>query len=107
MYAPVRFVASEKLRDKDRLCLAFDALALSSISGQMPRVGKLVHGQNYQVVTVNLDKLILKARQTISRIRQHDTRSSPPPLILNRYCGECEFQLQCRAVATEHDDLSL
>src|SRR5579862_3367752 len=33
MYAPVRFVASEKLRDKDRLCLAFDALALSSISG--------------------------------------------------------------------------
>jgi predicted RecB family nuclease len=107
MYAPVRFVPREKLGDKDRSCLAFDALALSSVSGQVPHVGKIVHGQNHQTVTVNLDKLIAKARQTISRIRQHDTRNSPPPLILNRHCNECQFQLQCRAVATEHDDLSL
>jgi predicted RecB family nuclease len=107
IYAPFRFVPRERLTDKDRLCLAYDAVALSCDCGDVPHVGKIVHGQNYRTVTVNLDKLIGKAHQLISRIRDHETRKSPPPLILNRHCSECEFKLQCRAIAAEHDDLSL
>jgi predicted RecB family nuclease len=107
MYVPLRFVAAEKLSDKDRLCLAFDALALSCNSGQVPHVGKIIHGQHHQTVTVKLDKVIAKAQQTMARIRQHTSQNSSPPLILNRHCIECEFQFQCRATATEHDDLSL
>jgi predicted RecB family nuclease len=106
-YTPIRFIAREKVGDQDRSSLAFDAIALTSICGQVPHVGKIIHGQQYQTVTVNLDRLVPKARQTISRIRQHFTSNSPPPMILNRHCNECEFQVQCRAIATEHDDLSL
>jgi len=32
---------------------------------------------------------------------------SPPDLILNRHCAECEFQAGCRKKAIEKDDLSL
>ena len=106
-YAPLRFVVREKLSNADRLCLAFDALVLSSACGHVPHLGKIIHGQNQQVLTIRLDKLIAKVRHTISRIRQHDPRNSPPPLILNRHCHECDFQLRCRAIATEQDDLSL
>jgi len=30
-----------------------------------------------------------------------------PDLVLNRYCGECEFRIRCRQKAVEKDDLSL
>src|SRR5205085_10256436 len=32
---------------------------------------------------------------------------SPPDLILNRHCGDCEFQARCKQKAIEKDDLSL
>ncbi|PYU36956.1 MAG: hypothetical protein DMG54_35310 [Acidobacteria bacterium] len=32
---------------------------------------------------------------------------SPPDLVLNRHCAECEFQNRCRQKAIEKDDLSL
>jgi predicted RecB family nuclease len=31
----------------------------------------------------------------------------PPDLVLNRHCGECEYQSRCRKIAVEKDDLSL
>jgi transposase-like protein len=33
--------------------------------------------------------------------------TSPPDLVLNRHCGQCEFQGRCHKQATEKDDLSL
>jgi hypothetical protein len=33
--------------------------------------------------------------------------SSPPDLILNRHCAECEYQARCKQKAIESDDLSL
>jgi len=35
------------------------------------------------------------------------TTDKPPDLVLNRHCGECEFQTRCRQKAVEKDDLSL
>jgi predicted RecB family nuclease len=32
---------------------------------------------------------------------------SPPDLVLNRHCAECEFQNRCRQKAIEKDDLCL
>jgi predicted transposase YbfD/YdcC len=32
---------------------------------------------------------------------------APPDLVLNRHCAECEFQVNCRKIAVEKDDLSL
>jgi hypothetical protein len=33
--------------------------------------------------------------------------ATPPPLVLNRHCPECEFRQSCRARAVEKDDVSL
>jgi hypothetical protein len=33
--------------------------------------------------------------------------ATPPPLLLNRHCAECEFRRTCREAAAEKDDLSL
>ena len=33
--------------------------------------------------------------------------TTPPDLVLNRHCGQCEFQGRCHKQATEKDDLSL
>jgi predicted RecB family nuclease len=33
--------------------------------------------------------------------------AEPPPLVLNKHCPACDFQLRCRALAVKRDDLSL
>jgi predicted RecB family nuclease len=33
--------------------------------------------------------------------------TSPPDLVLNRHCGQCEFQSRCHKQARGKDDLSL
>jgi predicted RecB family nuclease len=106
-YVPIRLVSREKLNASDRLCLAFDALAMSQDLAHVPHVGKLVHGRDYRTVTVHLDPWIKKARRSLSVIRKYESPSTPPPLVLNRHCGECEFQERCRKLAVDHDDLSL
>jgi hypothetical protein len=35
------------------------------------------------------------------------SRSSPPDLVLNRHCAECEFQTRCHKKAIDKDELSL
>jgi predicted RecB family nuclease len=106
-YQPVRAVGHERVSDNDRLCLAFDALTLSSVLGHGAESGTLVHGKQYRTVTIHLAKWMNKARRIVALIREHENQTSQAPLILNRHCGGCEFQLRCRTIATDHDDLSL
>jgi predicted RecB family nuclease len=106
-YAPIRFVAREKLNASDRLRLAFDALAVSHDLAQVPHFGKLVHGRDHRTLKVHLDGWIRKVRRSLSVIREYQSPETPPPLILNRHCGECEFQERCRQLAVDQDNLSL
>src|SRR5437868_1695929 len=46
LLVPVRFVPGEKIAKEDKLLLAFDALVLSVALGEIPPVGKIIHGQN-------------------------------------------------------------
>ena len=43
-YRPIRFVPGEKLTSSNKLLLAFDAVALSRITGNVPTSGCIVHG---------------------------------------------------------------
>jgi predicted RecB family nuclease len=106
-YIPIRFVPSEKLTISDRLLLAFDALALSQTCGMTPRVGRIIHGCQYAPLTIPLAGLIDKARVVLGRITAQQAKSTPPPLVLNKHCSECEFRSRCRQIALEKDDLSL
>src|SRR5262249_5861947 len=51
--------------------------------------------------------LVGDVRKKIDKIAMMLTSSAPPELILNRHCGECEFQARCHKEATQKDDLSL
>jgi predicted RecB family nuclease len=106
-YLPVRFVPNEKITTKDKLLLAFDALVLYSVSKQMPTCGKIIHGRELKTVRVNLVELVKKARSLVRRIAAQQASATPPQLILNKHCAECEFQARCRRIAIERDDLSL
>jgi predicted RecB family nuclease len=107
LYVPLRFIRHEKLSTTDKLILAFDALAISIITGRMPRSGKLIHGSQYVTLNVPLAKFSESTRSSLAKLAAQQANTTPPPLVLNRHCPECEFQLRCRRLAVEKDDLSL
>ncbi len=80
---------------------------LSDLLGREISLGKVVHGDNYATLNVNTLALVKEARK---RIEDNGTLlggNAPPDLVLNRHCGQCEFQNRCLAQAREKDDLSL
>jgi predicted RecB family nuclease len=106
-YIPVRLLPREKLTPSDKLLLAFDALVLSAATSQAPPFGKIIHGREYSVVRVTLDELMNSAQAVAGQITAQQASRTPPPLVLNRHCAECEFQARCRQLALEKDELSL
>jgi len=107
VFIPIRFVPDEKITIQDKLHLAFDALVLSETSGTMPVAGKIIHGTEQKSVKIQLVGMMKTVRATVVKITAQQASTSPPPLILNRHCAECEFQARCRKIAGEKDDLSL
>ncbi|HEV2864647.1 MAG TPA: IS66 family transposase [Pyrinomonadaceae bacterium] len=106
-FIPIRFVPAEKVTTHDKLLLAFDALALSSVSGRMLPFGKIMHGGGQKVVRVQVGGLMKKVRSAVKKIAAQQASGAPPQLILNKHCAECEFRERCRRIAAEKDDLSL
>jgi predicted RecB family nuclease len=107
VYSPIRFVPNQKLSAADKLLLAFDALAISRLTGIRPRVGKIIHGPDHASTTISLPKLIEAAGPLITKTIAQHANAAPPPLILNKHCTACEFRDRCRQIAGEKDDLSL
>lgn len=107
IYTPLRFVRSEKLKTSDKLLIAFDAIAISRLTGNSPRAAKIIYGSEYTTATIALPKLIEKAKLILDRIAARQAITTAPPLVLNRHCPACEFQSRCRQLAIEKDDLSL
>ena len=106
-FIPVRFVFFNKLTKDDRLLLAFDALGLSEVLGREVSAGKLIHGDDHATLKVKISGLLNATRRLINDATALLAARSPPDLILNRHCGECEFRDGCRQKALEKDDLSL
>ncbi|NOT59964.1 MAG: TM0106 family RecB-like putative nuclease, partial [Acidobacteria bacterium] len=106
-YLPIRFFPNEKITSQDKLLLAFDALVLASVSGHQPSLGKIIHGAGQKATKVQLPDLIKTAKAIVGKISAQQASPSPPPLILNKHCVECEFKARCRQVAVEKDELSL
>lgn len=104
---PIRLVFTNKVDKHDKLSLAFDALVLSQMLGCEIGRGKIIHGNSYTTLKVNTGALTSKVRRITEKIDVLLSSNSPPELILNRHCPECEFQNQCRQKTVEKDDLSL
>ncbi len=106
-FVPVRFVWRNKLNRDDKLLLAFDAMELSETLGRDVPVGKIIHGDDSAVLNVKLAPLMNEARKIVEKSVALLASPTPPDLVLNRHCAECEFQARCRKIAVEKDDLSL
>src|SRR6266571_1671602 len=83
---PIRFVPREKITKQDKLLLAFDALALWTVSGQAPLFGKIIHGSEQATAKVDLAGLIEMAQTVVDKIAAQQASYTPPPLILNKHC---------------------
>jgi predicted RecB family nuclease len=106
-FIPYRFEFSNKLDKKHKLLLAFDALQLSEAVGREVNLGKIVHGDSYATLKVKTPTLASEVRKRIKDITALLADNSPPGLVLNQHCGQCEFQTRCRKQAKEKDELSL
>jgi predicted RecB family nuclease len=81
--------------------------ALSEMLGSEVGLGKIIHGDDQATLNVKTSPLASEVRKLTGRIATSLYSNSPPELILNRHCAECEFQARCRQKAIEADDLSL
>jgi predicted RNA-binding Zn-ribbon protein involved in translation (DUF1610 family) len=60
-----------------------------------------------QVLKVKTAGLAGEVRKRLEKIAVLLCSTTPPDLVLNRHCAECEFRDRCRKIAVEKDDLSL
>jgi predicted RecB family nuclease len=106
-FIPTRFIVTNKLSVNEKLLLAFDTYVLSEATGQDISFGKIIHGDDHNALKVNTAALSGEVQRRIGRIAVLLASPTPPDLVLNRHCSECEFQARCRQKAIEADDLSL
>ncbi len=106
-FIPIRFIFTNKLREDDKLLLAFDAFVLSEATGREISLGRIIHGDDHSALKVKTAALFGKVRKYLERIAGLLCSPTPPDLVLNRHCSECEFQTRCRPKAIGADDLSL
>ncbi len=106
-FVPIRFVFRNKLTRHDKLLLAFDSLVISKVLGREVTLGKIVYGDDHTTLKVKVSVLKSEVEKLNEKIGALISSPSPPDLVLNRHCAECEFQTRCRQRATDKDDLSL
>ena len=106
-FIPIRFIFRNKLTRDDKLLLAFDAFVLSAALGREITVGKIIHGDEHTTLKVKTSAVATDVRKRLEKTAALLCSPTPPDLILNRHCAECEFQARCRQKAIEKDDLSL
>lgn len=106
-FIPIRFIFRNKLTKEDKLEMAFDAFVLAEMLGRKINLGKIIHGDSHTTLKVKTSALHGEVRKHLQKITALLESPTPPDLVLNRHCGECEFQERCRKIALEKDDLSL
>jgi len=104
---PIRFIFTNKLSEDDKLLIAFDAFVLSNVTEHEIAFGKIIHGDDHRALKVKTTILYSEVQKRVERAVALLSSRTPPDLVLNRHCAECEFQTRCRRKATEADDISL
>lgn len=106
-FVPISFIFRNKLTNDDKLLPAFDAFVLSETLGRQVSFGKIIHGADHAALKVKTAALAGEVRTRLDKIASLLANPTPPELVLNRHCPECEFRDRCRQKAIETNDLSL
>lgn len=91
-FIPIRFIYRNKLGKDDKLLLAFDAFVLSETLGRVVSLGKIIHGDDHATLKVKTSALAGEVRKRLGKITALLASPTPPDLVLNRHCAECEFR---------------
>jgi len=103
----IRFVANNKLSKFDKMLIAFDAYVFSESFKRNIYQGKIIHGKNFSVSKIKLSELLAEIKKLALKIAHIHSTETPPDLILNRHCPQCNYKNRCLSKAHENDDLSL
>jgi predicted RecB family nuclease len=106
-FIPIRFVHLNKPSRANKMMAVFDAIVLSKAAGQPISVARVIHGDAWTTMKVRVAAHVHELTKTFGKMRVLLAAASPPDLVLNRHCPECEFRYRCREKAIEKDDLSL
>jgi predicted RecB family nuclease len=106
-FIPIHFLYTDKINQNNKLRIAYDTLILSEAFGTEISFGKIIHGDNHISTKINTAILRQTVANQIKNLVVLLSAHEPPDLVLKRYCVECEFQVKCRQMALEKDDLSL
>ena len=98
-FIPVRFVFVNKLTKRDKLVLAFDSLVFSEAFKYGINHGKIIYGDNFTKSKVKIPLLFREVRKINGKIATLIVSNSPPEIVLNRHCPQCDFQHMCRKKA--------
>jgi predicted RecB family nuclease len=104
---PIRFVPANKISRSDKLMAGFDALVLSKAFDLKVDLAKIIHGSHRRTFKLKTNTMSREVNKAIAEVSALLSASSPPALILNRHCPECDFQDRCKKKSIEKDDLSL
>jgi predicted RecB family nuclease len=107
VYTPVVFAPHQRVGADERMRLAFGASILARVQGVQPDIGRIIHGPQFRSTRVSLATQAGSVREALTQIWATSLAATPPPMVLNRHCPECEFRRSCQARAVEKDDLSL
>src|SRR5262249_49151731 len=67
-YIPVLFVGTDKISQRDKLLLAFQAHALASVQGVLPIEARIIHGEGFRAARVRIEPLVERVRELIEQI---------------------------------------
>jgi hypothetical protein len=68
LFVPIRFEANNKLTKFDKLMIAFDALILSESSKCKISQGKIIHGDGFPALKVNIPALLGDVKKVLGKI---------------------------------------
>lgn len=101
------FVPTNKLSPSDKMLAGFEACTLARAMNAKLGMAAIIHGNKGALFKVKANNLSRQVNKVIGQVASLLSSSSPPDLVLNRYCPECSFKTRCRMNAVEKDDLSL
>ena len=100
-FVPIVYSVWNKSDHCDELLVCFGALAIGQATGSTPPPsGKVVYGENHRIRNVRIADHLPKTRRIIEAIASF-YQGAEPPLVLNKHCSACDFQLRCRDLAVE------
>ena len=107
-YVPVLFCGTgQSVSETQKLLLAGGTLVLERLQHVRPPSGIVICGDAYKARRVDLGAQQVKAQKILNDLTDYLQGHKQPRLWLNDHCRVCRYQQQCKAEATQLDDLSL